>query len=95
MMNIKELRKEVQELDKKYKYEKPDIWDDETIGKQLLLCLDELERADRTIIMLYAEYGSLREVAKKLGCSYQSVANEVNRIKEIMISKQKKIEKWF
>lgn len=66
---------------------KPDesIWreydDDMLLLKQ---AVDSLEDADRIIFVLYAEYGSLRKVGKRLGVSHSIIYKNISRIKKQM-----------
>lgn len=66
---------------------KPDesIWreydDDMLLLKQ---AMDSLEDADRIIFVLYAEYGSLRKVGKRLGVSHSIIYKNISRIKRQM-----------
>ena len=63
---------------------KPDysIWreDDEDM-MMLKRALDSLEESDRIIFVLYAEWGSLRKVGKKLGVSHSIIYKNISRIK--------------
>lgn len=63
---------------------KPDysIWreDDEDM-LMLKMALDSLEESDRIIFVLYAEWGSLRKVGKKLGVSHSIIYKNISRIK--------------
>ena len=63
---------------------KPDysIWreDDEDM-LMLKMALDSLDDADRIIFILYAEWGSLRKVGKKLGVSHSIIYKNISRIK--------------
>lgn len=63
---------------------KPDysIWreDDEDM-LMLKMALDSLEDSDRIIFILYAEWGSLRKVGKKLGVSHSIIYKNISRIK--------------
>lgn len=65
----------------------PDVFckDDERVRK-LKYIIDHLDIVDRTIILLYAEYQSLREVAKLMGVSHATIRTEINRIKQIVIN---------
>lgn len=51
----------------------------------------ELAAADRAIIRLYAETGSLRKLARLLGISRGSAAKEVERIRRIIFDKYNEI----
>lgn len=44
-----------------------------------------LKETDQIIIMLYAEYGSLRKVASLLGFSHSTVAKEINKLRERLL----------
>ena len=75
MMNIQMMIKE---------YEPPveDIWteeDEEII--MLKKAVQSLSPADRIIFLLYAEYGSLRQVGKELGVSHTTIYKQINLIK--------------
>lgn len=45
---------------------------------------NKLTAPDRAIIILYADCGSLRDLARRFGVSRQTMCNEVNRIKNII-----------
>lgn len=47
--------------------------------------MDELSDADRIIFVLYCEYGSLRKVGKRLGCSHSIIYKNIRRIKLQML----------
>ena len=42
----------------------------------------KLNKADRTVIILYAEYRSYREVGKILGISHTTIARFIKQIRE-------------
>lgn len=48
--------------------------------------VSNLEDVDRTIIILYAEKGSLRKVGKMLGVSHQTIKTEIDRIRKKICS---------
>lgn len=63
---------------------KPDysIWREDDEDMMLLKrALDSLEESDRIIFVLYAEWGSLRKVGKKLGVSHSIIYKNISRIK--------------
>lgn len=63
---------------------KPDysIWREDDEDMMLLKrALDSLEDSDRIIFVLYAEWGSLRKVGKKLGVSHSIIYKNISRIK--------------
>lgn len=64
---------------------KPDesIWREDDDDMLLIKkALDSLDDADRIIFVLYAEYGSLRKVGKKLGVSHSIIFKNISRIKK-------------
>lgn len=66
---------------------KPDetIWREDDDDMLLLKrALDSLEDSDRIIFVLYAEWGSLRKVGKKLGVSHSIIYKNISRIKRQM-----------
>lgn len=55
-------------------------YDDEEI--ELFKKLNNLTEGDRIIFILYAEFHSLRKVAKILGVSYSTIRQQINTIKK-------------
>lgn len=57
-----------------------------TKDEEAVICMKHIMRRlpayERNIIILYAETGSLRETARMLGCSHQTIAKEIRRIRE-------------
>lgn len=47
--------------------------------------MESLEESDRIIFVLYCEYGSLRKVGKRLGCSHSIIYKNIRRIKLQML----------
>lgn len=47
--------------------------------------LESLNDADKNILLLYAEYGSLREVGKLIGVSHSSIRKYLNRIRKKLL----------
>ena len=79
-LNIKEIESEY----------KPDtsIWRiDDNKMHRLKNVIQDLNEIDRRIILLYAETGSQREVAKALGVSVATTNGIIKRIREEIISK--------
>lgn len=61
----------------------PDIFcPDDTRVREVKRIIEGLDEADKTIFRLYADCGSIRELAKVLHISRGSVWKEVKRIKE-------------
>lgn len=46
------------------------------------IVINRLDQVERTLILLYADCGSLRAVGKRLGLSHQSVKKIIDEIKE-------------
>lgn len=61
--------------------------DDETMHRIKCILAHELTPADRTIFILYTELQSFRELGKMLGVSHTTAANEVKRIRKIILEK--------
>lgn len=51
--------------------------------KQLV---EQLPLADRVMLLMYADCGSLRKVAKKLGVSHMTMSKEIRRIRANIIA---------
>lgn len=61
------------------------IWNDEDESLYWLKkSLNQLDTADRIIMLLYVELASLREVGKVLGLSHTIIRKEITRIKQNM-----------
>lgn len=60
---------------------------DARVAELLRIVNDELDAVDRTIIILYAETGSLREVGKMLGLSHMTVRKEIMRIRAEILTR--------
>lgn len=50
----------------------------------------KLSLADKTVILLYAEYQSYRKLGQRLGVSHMTIFDEVKRIKQIIITEYEK-----
>ena len=85
-------KKRIPRLVGEYQQQEINILDEETKGKAALIALNELSLADKTLMMLYSEMASYRKVATELGCSHQSVKNEIERIRKIMKERIRQIE---
>ena len=73
---------DIQMMIKDYEPPVEDIWteeDEEII--MLKKAVASLSPADRIIFLLYAEYGSLRQVGKELGVSHTTIYKQINLIK--------------
>lgn len=74
---------DIQMMIKEYEPPTEDIWteeDEEII--MLKKAVQSLSPADRIIFLLYAEYGSLRQVGKELGVSHTTIYKQIKIIKD-------------
>lgn len=62
----------------------PDILneDDTRVARVKKIMRDELSEVERTILILYMELQSFRKLGEVMGCSHQTMRNEVQRIKD-------------
>ena len=73
---------DVQMMIKDYEPPVEDIWTEEEDEMIMLKkAVQSLSPADRIIFLLYAEYGSLRQVGKELGVSHTTIYKQINLIK--------------
>lgn len=83
MDNKRDIKQRLKELKEEYRFT-DDIFNEDDkrayIAKKVIF--EQLNEIDRTIILLYAETGSLRQLGNILGCSHSTIRPEVNRIKE-------------
>lgn len=81
MGNIEEAVRKFRDIKKDYEFH-DDIMDedDETVRRLKYIIGKRLNRADETIIVLYSELESLRDLGKALGISHTIVHREVRRI---------------
>lgn len=61
---------------------KPNIFRDTEQEYRLKCILNHLSEVDRRIIILYAEYASIRDVAKILNTSYHYINKKLKGIKD-------------
>lgn len=70
----------------------PDIMneDDERVSRVKQIIDTKLSLADKTIILLYADCQSYRELGKRLGVSHMTIRRDVQRIKKIILEEYEK-----
>jgi DNA-directed RNA polymerase specialized sigma24 family protein len=56
--------------------------DDIRVARVKKIMAQELTEVERTILILYTEMQSFRKLGEVMGCSHQTMRNEVQRIKE-------------
>lgn len=86
-MDARTVKERVLRLKDEFRVELPLIWDEDTTGKAALIALNELDTADRTLMMLYTDLQSYRKLGKMLNISHQAIKIEIERIREIMIDR--------
>lgn len=95
-INRKEIANRLKALKEQYKYKEPDIFtEDSTYSISTYVIDNYLDNIDKTLIYLYAEAGSLRKLGDMIGCSHQSVRNEINRIKTNIKNKINEIKELW
>lgn len=91
-MDARTVKERVLRLKDEFRVELPRIWDEDTTGKAALIALNELDTADRTLMMLYTDLQSYRKLGKMLNISHQAIKIEIERIREIMIDRMEVIK---
>ena len=84
----------MKELVRKYRDIAPDyepiegIFNDEPDKvRRLKEIINGLEQVDKTLILLYAELGSYRKLAARLGMSHTPIVKRIESIKEVIMSR--------
>ncbi len=72
---------ELRKLLREYEDKEEDIMEDTDELLEVYDAVNELNEADRIILYLYAELGSLRAVGRTLGVSYSTARKAVQEIK--------------
>lgn len=65
--------------------------DDERVTKVKYIIDNRLTQVDKTIILLYADCGSLRKLGKRMGMSHMTLQKEVKRIKKIILDEYSRL----
>lgn len=78
----------LKDINDEYKIDKTDIFTDldENYIKLINIIDNKLTKAERIIILMYAELQSIRKVGQVLGVSQSTAYNELTRIKNIIKS---------
>lgn len=84
---------EFRDIEEEFAFD-PDIMSqDRPEVRRLKFIIDnKIGQVDRTIILLYAEYQSLRKLGKALGVSHSSIRTEVQRIRRKVLNELQKTE---
>lgn len=72
---------ELRRLLREYSDKEEDIMEDDDETLQVFDAVNKIPEADRIILYLYAELGSLRAVGRTLGVSYSTARKAVQEIK--------------
>ena len=85
-MKTDEVIAEFRKIKQEYTYN-PDIMneEDERLTRIKKIIDNKLSLADKTIILLYVDYQSYRELGARLGVSHMTLRREVQRIKNIIL----------
>ena len=92
MSKEKEIVKDYKTIKEDYKFN-PDIFtqDDERVSKVKYIIDHKLSQVDKTIILLYADCGSLRKLGQRMGMSHMTIRKEVVRIKNIILEEYNRL----
>ena len=64
---------------------RPNIFRDTESEYKIKMALNRLSEVDRRIIILYAEYSSIRDVAKILDTTYYYISKKLKEIKDDLL----------
>ena len=86
MRNLNEVVKEFRQIKAEYAYNR-DIFslDDPKVARLKEIIETKLSQVDRTIILLYADCQSFRELGRKMNLSHMTVRKEVIRIRKLIL----------
>ena len=81
-----EVVKEFRQIKEEYAYN-PDIMcqDDPRVSKVKEIIDTKLSQVDKTIILLYCDCQSLRQLGRKMNMSHMTIRREVIRIRKIIL----------
>lgn len=94
MKKENEIARSYLEIAKDYVFD-PSIFNNEPERVALVKYIinERLSQVDRTIIVLYADCQSYRKLGKRLGLSHQTVAREIHRIKNEILTIYNELKK--
>ena len=84
MSEDNEAVKMYREIREDYAYHEDIFQDDDRMKKLKDILNNKLSVVDKTIILLYAENGSLRKAAKMIGVSHATYRSEIKRIRKLI-----------
>lgn len=83
MENVR-MKNKIMDVMSEYKANEDMFSDEEEYIYQLKKALDALNPADKIIMLMYCENGSLRETGKELGVSHTIVYKQIQKIRQQM-----------
>jgi len=86
MRELNEVVKEFRQIKQEYAFNR-DVFslDDPKVARLKEIIETKLSQVDRTIILLYADCQSYRELGRKMNLSHMTVRKEVIRIRKIIL----------
>lgn len=86
MRNLNEVVKEFRQIKQEYAYN-PSVFslDDPKVARLKEIIDTKLSQVDKTIILLYCDCQSYRELGRKMNLSHMTVRKEVIRIRKIIL----------
>ena len=92
MSKEQEIVKDYKTIKEDYKFNL-DIFtqDDERVSKVKYIIDNKLSQVDKTIILLYADCGSLRKLGQRMGISHMTIRKEIVRIKNIILEEYNRL----
>ena len=92
MSKEQEIVKDYKTIKEDYKFN-PDIFtqDDKRVSKVKYIIDNKLTQVDKTIILLYADCGSLRKLGQRMGMSHMTIRKEVVRIKKFILEEYNRL----
>lgn len=86
MRNLNEVVKEFRQIKQEYAYN-PSVFslDDPKVARLKEIIDTKLSQVDKTIILLYCDCQSYRELGRKMNLSHMTVRKEVLRIRKIIL----------
>ena len=86
--------RDFKDIEADYRFD-PSIFteDGERVAALKYIIDKKLSRVDKTLILIYADCQSFREMGKRLGFSHTTMRNEVKRIKGLILDEYAKLHK--
>jgi len=87
MRNLNDVVKEFRQIKQEYAFNR-DVFslDDPKVARLKEIIETKLSQVDRTLLLLYVDCQSYRQLGKKINLSHMSVRKEILRIKQIVLN---------